>query len=118
MKLKNHTPIKELAKFLMAIVIAYFFFAAPANALTWGDIAQKAADQAKTIKLAGTIIAGVIAFFCVVGAGVVVKKKASDDPHAKLSHAGWLLVAAVIFGGAAIILATTGESVGVEMTTY
>lgn len=35
MKLKNHTQIKELAKFLMAIVIAYFF-AAPANALTWG----------------------------------------------------------------------------------
>lgn len=25
MKLKNHTQIKELAKFLMAIVIAYFF---------------------------------------------------------------------------------------------
>ncbi|EBR9623542.1 hypothetical protein RDB90_005201 [Salmonella enterica] len=118
MKLKNHNQIKELAKFLMAIVIAYFFFAAPANASTWGEMAQKVADQAKIIKLAGTIIAGVIAFFCVVGAGVVVKKKASEDPHAKLIHAVWLLVAAVFFGGAAFILATTGESVGVEMTTY
>lgn len=118
MKLKNHTQIKELTKFLMAIVIAYFFFAAPANALTWGEIAQKAADQAKTIKLAGTIIAGVIAFFCVVGAAIVLKKKANDDPHAKLSHAGWLVAAAVIFAGAAFILASTGESVGVELTTY
>ncbi|MDY8671110.1 hypothetical protein UY775_15195 [Escherichia coli] len=118
MKLKSHTQIKELAKFLMAIVIAYFFFAAPANAITFGEMAQKVADQAKIFKVAGTIVAGVIAFFCVVGAGVVVKKKASDDPHAKLSHAVWLVVAALIFGGAAFLLAAAGESTGVEMSTY
>ncbi|SUJ12637.1 Uncharacterised protein [Salmonella enterica subsp. salamae] len=41
MKLKNHTQIKEFTKFLMAIVIAYFFFAAPANALTWGGHSPK-----------------------------------------------------------------------------
>ncbi|MBJ9635529.1 hypothetical protein I5532_23110 [Citrobacter freundii] len=118
MKLKNHTQIKELTKFLMAIVIAYFFFAAPANALTAGEIAQKVADQAKLIKIAGAVVSGVIAFFCVVGAAIVFKKKASDDPHAKLSHAAWLIAAAIIFGGAAAILAVASESTGVEMSTY
>lgn len=118
MKLKNHTQVIELAKFLMTIAIAYFFFSAPANAITFGEMAQKVADQAKLFKMAGTIVASVIAFFCVVGAGVVVKKKANDDPHAKLSHAVWLVVAALIFGGAAFLLTAAGESTGVEMSTY
>ncbi|HCW0179581.1 TPA: hypothetical protein OW286_002939, partial [Citrobacter freundii] len=96
MKLKNHTQIKELAKFLMAFAIAYFFFAAPANALTIGEIAQKVADQAKLIKIAAAVVSGVIAFFCILGAAIVFKKKASDDPHVKLSHAGWLIVAALL----------------------
>ncbi|EHM1530009.1 hypothetical protein KD679_004412 [Salmonella enterica subsp. enterica serovar Typhimurium] len=118
MKLKNKIQIKELAKFLVALAIAYFFFAAPANALTAGEIAQKIADQAKLIKVAAAVVSGVIAFFCIVGAAIVVKKKASDDPHAKLSHAGWLIVAALLFGGAAAILAVASESTGVEMSTY
>lgn len=83
----------------------------------WRDF-SKIADQAQTVKTAAAVIAGVIAFLCMIFAGAIIKRKANGDHEAKLSSVGWLVLAALVFGGATFWLSTVAESTGVEMTSY
>lgn len=110
---KNH-----FFKLGVSIIAVLFMFSSPANAMTIGEMFQKVADEAKTVKTAAAVIAGVIAFLCVIFAGAIIKRKANGDHEAKLSSVGWLVLAALVFGGATFWLATFAESTGVEMNTY
>lgn len=110
---KNHC-----VKFVISIMAVLFMFSSPANAMTIGEMFQKVADQAQTVKTAAAVIAGVIAFLCMIFAGAIIKRKANGDHEAKLSSVGWLVLAALVFGGATFWLSTVAESTGVEMTSY
>lgn len=105
-------------KYIILFSACYLTLSTPASAITLGDIASALASQAKTIKTAFVTIFAVAAFFCVVGAAMILKKKANDDPHAKLSHVGWFFAAAIVFGGASFIISTLGETAQIEMSTY
>ncbi|KKF38532.1 MULTISPECIES: hypothetical protein [Hafniaceae] len=108
----------DYCKFFVSITAVFFMFSSPANAMTIGEIFQKIADQAQTVKTAAAVIAGVIAFLCMIFAGAIIKRKANGDHEAKLSSVGWLVLAALVFGGATFWLSTVAESTGVEMTSY
>lgn len=116
MKCSNNIITKKLALLNSVIISLYFMLSAPANA-TLQDIMDKGKEVLSSAQ--GLIIAfGIVAaIFCVIAAGVTLKKKSDGDREAKMSSVVLLLFAAIILGGGAYWVSTVGESFGVETQT-
>lgn len=118
MKCSNNVITKKIALLNSAIISFYFMLSAPASAsTTLQDIMDKGKEVLSSAQ--GLIIAfGIVAaIFCVIAAGVTLKKKSDGDREAKMSSVVLLLFAALILGGGAYWVSTVGESFGVETQT-